>query len=1056
MNGLRKAVGRIVNPSYLQAGLTDTLAALRRGQGLPAGKKVLIILDQFEQWLHARREEQNTELVQALRQCDGARVQCIVMVRDDFWLAVSRFLRELEIRLVEGHNSALVDLFDLAHAYKVLAAFGRAFGKLPEFSGNLGKEQKQFLDQAVGGLAQEGKVVCVRLALFAEMMKGKEWTPATLKAAGGAEGVGAAFLEETFSAQTAPPERRYHQKAARAVLKALLPEAGADIKGHMRSRHELLEASGHGNRPKEFDDLIRILDSEVRLITPTDPEGDSVSRDAKSSERSAEATDSSALRSERLPGAPGLTGFYQLTHDYLVPSLRDWLTRKQKETRHGRAELLLADRAAVWNARQENRQLPSLLQWFGIRCLTKKKAWTPPQRKMMRRATRHQALRGFAVAVLLALIGVGSYEIHGRLQARLLRDRLLEATTADVPGIVYDMAPYRARLNPLLKDAQAQEKTDARKQLHLSLALLPADPGQVEYLRGRLLSAEPAEFLVIREQLAAHAPELSERLWTFVEDPENDPDQRFHATCALAKFDAGNPRWEKAAGNAAEQLVRQKPFVVSQWANALQPVARWLLPPLEGLLADDRRAESEVGLIAGIYEKYASVAPDALTRLEERLAARPKADAEEPAKVTLANKQTRIGVALVAMGRAAQVWPLLKHSPDPTLRSYLVNRLGPLGANANDIVRRLVEEPDVSIRRALILSLGEFGEGAFSTEERAALIAKFKDIYGADDDAGLHAATEWLLRQWKEEDWLTRTNEQWAQDKRARETKLKHIQQELASRAASAAGLGAPGRWYVNGQGQTMVVIPGPVEFDMGSPAAASGAENLHRKRIKRTFAIAAKPVTVLDFQQFRKDHLYLKERSPDLRCPVHQTDWYAGAAFCNWLSEREKIPGEQWCYETDKTGKVLKLKENNLSLTGYRLPTEAEWEFACRAGANTTRFYGEATKLLPKYGWFSANSLGRSWPVASLKPNDLGLFDMHGNVWNWCQDEYRKYPEAKANSPIDDVEGILTIDGTKNRVLRGGSYFDGASDARSACRVPYRPVIGLQFFGIRPARTFR
>ena len=125
----------------------------------------------------------------------------------------------------------------------------------------------------MSGLAQEGKVVCVRLALFAEMMKGKAWTPATLKEVGGAEGVGVTFLEETFSAATAPPEHRYHQKAARAVLKALLPESGTDIKGHMRSQAELLAASGYAGRPRDFDDLIRILDGEIRLITPTDPEG---------------------------------------------------------------------------------------------------------------------------------------------------------------------------------------------------------------------------------------------------------------------------------------------------------------------------------------------------------------------------------------------------------------------------------------------------------------------------------------------------------------------------------------------------------------------------------------------------------------------------------------------------------------------------------------------------------------------------------------------------------------------------------------------------------------
>jgi hypothetical protein len=253
------------------------LAALRRGQGIPVGKKVLIVLDQFEQWLHAQHEG-NTELVQALRQCDGGRVQCIVLVRDDFWLAVSRFLKELEIRLVEGQNSALVDLFDTDHACKVLAAFGCAFGKLPDNPGEMSEEQKEFLHRAVSGLAQDGKIICVRLALFAEMMKGKPWTPASLQEVGGTAGVGVSFLEGTFSAATAPPEHRYHQEAVRAVLKTLLPESGTDMKGHMRSYQELLEASGYASRPKKssaqnFDDLLHILDSELRLITPAAPEG---------------------------------------------------------------------------------------------------------------------------------------------------------------------------------------------------------------------------------------------------------------------------------------------------------------------------------------------------------------------------------------------------------------------------------------------------------------------------------------------------------------------------------------------------------------------------------------------------------------------------------------------------------------------------------------------------------------------------------------------------------------------------------------------------------------
>ena len=218
---------------------------------------MLLVLDQFEQWLHARRGEENTELVAALRHCDGEHVQAVVLVRDDFWLAASRFMRELEIDLVPDRNIALVDLFDPRHARKVLTAFGTAYGNLPDRAGEVSKDQRAFLDQAISELAQDGKIISVRLALFAEMVKGKSWSPATLREIGGTEGVGVTFLEETFSSPQANPKHRLHQKAAQSVLKALLPETGTDIKGQMRSHQELLEASGYANRPRDFDDLIR-------------------------------------------------------------------------------------------------------------------------------------------------------------------------------------------------------------------------------------------------------------------------------------------------------------------------------------------------------------------------------------------------------------------------------------------------------------------------------------------------------------------------------------------------------------------------------------------------------------------------------------------------------------------------------------------------------------------------------------------------------------------------------------------------------------------------------
>jgi hypothetical protein len=250
------------------ADLAETLAALRRGRGLQPGQKVLLVLDQFEQWLHAHRQPAGEELTEALRQCDGRHVQCLLLVRDDFWLAVSRFLRELEVPLVEGHNAALADLFDALHARKVLAEFGRAFGRLPARPVEPTPVQARFLDEAVAGLTRDGRIVPVRLSLFAEMVRGRPWDPATLRAVGGTEGVGVLFLEETLGDRAANPEHRLHRDAARAVLTALLPGRGTDIKGALRSQEELRAAAGYADRPDDFRALLRILDADLRLITP--------------------------------------------------------------------------------------------------------------------------------------------------------------------------------------------------------------------------------------------------------------------------------------------------------------------------------------------------------------------------------------------------------------------------------------------------------------------------------------------------------------------------------------------------------------------------------------------------------------------------------------------------------------------------------------------------------------------------------------------------------------------------------------------------------------------
>jgi formylglycine-generating enzyme required for sulfatase activity len=158
-----------------------------------------------------------------------------------------------------------------------------------------------------------------------------------------------------------------------------------------------------------------------------------------------------------------------------------------------------------------------------------------------------------------------------------------------------------------------------------------------------------------------------------------------------------------------------------------------------------------------------------------------------------------------------------------------------------------------------------------------------------------------------------------------------------------------------------MVVVPGPVVFTMGSPPSEpdriATSEETRLIRIDRTFAIAAKEVTVEQYQRFARERGvksdYSRTIAPEPDCPQVWVNWYQAAAYCNWLSEKDEIPPEQWCYEPDpKDGFApgMRLPPGYLGRTGYRLPSEAEWECACRAGTVVGRYFGSDVELLPRY----------------------------------------------------------------------------------------------------------
>jgi serine/threonine protein kinase/formylglycine-generating enzyme required for sulfatase activity len=1074
--------------------LVEAIARLRRDDELPQGQKFLIVIDQFEQWLHSTPADGSAALVQALRQCDGQHVQCLLLVRDDFWMATTRFMHELEIGLVEGRNSAAVDLFDLAHTRKVLAEFGRAFGRLPRGATSLARDQERFLDQAVAGLAQHGRVICVRLSLFAEMVKGQPWTPATLKAVGGTEGVGVAFLENTFTGPAAPPTHRLHQKAAQAVLRAFLPDDSTDIKSRVRSYQELLEAAGYLRRPYEFDDLLAILDGELRLLTPIDPEA--AERVEASVDTEKETTEGEVVSAKRegielqgaaaevaLPetgtrgaegkapvGEPSIRSFvlphYQLTHDYLVPTLRQWLTRKQQETLPGRTQLRLAERAALWNAKPENRHLPAWWEWIAMRFYTRPNGMTAGERRMMRRATRYHVPRIAACILIMGLAGWGVYEGYGWLRASALVRQLASAETVEMPKIIQELGPYRRWADPMLAKL-ARESNNSKERLHAALALVPVDAGQVPYLLERLLVAPPDAVVVIRDTVSGNRQELADQLWAVVEDPKADTGAQLRAACVLAEYAPDSPRWQGIGGGVARQLMAEPALFVPKLAEALGPARKWLVAPFSDIFRDSRRPARErelaanlladwaaddaralAGLIvdaderqyAVLFPKVRAIAPKAVGLLQQEITQNLRGDAADADKDALAKRQAVAAVTLVRLGNADRVWPLMQERDDPRLRTYLIHRLGPLGADWQAIVGRLGEERAVSAKRALILSLGEFATQSLDQLQRGPFAETLLVMYRDDPDPGIHGAAEWLLRRWHRED------------------DLRAIDRRMISKSPMGGR-----RWYVNGQEQTLALIQGPVQFQMGSPPGESESvqkfEFFHHQTIDHSFAIGTKEVTVEEFERFKKAtgvaHSYVDKYSPDPKGPMIAITWFEAAQYCNWLTEQEGIEPSQWCYERNKEGKYadgMKIVPDALLRGGYRLPTEAEWEYACRAGAATSRHYGSSEEMLGYYAWYANNSRNRAWPVGTLKPNDFGLFDMHGNVSEWCQD-----PPNASLSPSDRIAAATTtVTDSQSRVARGGNFLSNGTSVRAAYLLVGFPSHPSEGAGMRLVRTHR
>ena len=1075
-------------PDLSATSLADALSMIRRRKLVPSGGKLLLVIDQFEQWLYAHEEYSGQDLTNALLQCDGETIQAIVMVREDFWISVSRFLRELDTPILERENSAMVDLFDLDHAKKVLSMFGRAYEKLPDERSQWSEPQKAFLAQASEGLSENRKVISVRLALFSEMMKSREWTPASIEDVGGVSGVGVTFLEETFGQKHAPIQYRQHQEAVRGLLSALLPASGTDIKGSMQSVDSLKKAAGYEDKPREFEELMEILDKNLRLITPVD--------DSSGSET-------------------GTKRSYQLTHDYMVPSLREWLTQKQRETQKGRAELKLAERAAVWTANKENKQLPTLFEWFQIRRWTETNRWNSSERNVMRTAARVHARNWGGSILALILIGSVIGVVFRQQSLRSQQEKItvtldsLQKTLGPAVPVNIDKLTEMKRPDLIRPDLSSRFTTASEPREKLSLAFALANFGQVEadYLISQIDAIEDRDTANLIAALGHDASNTIEKLRQAANECGTPELQRRKARLALAALAIGDTNLPI---DACEFEGRPDPGVRT---HLIDQFPRWELdraalaatvndstsPALRsavclglGQIPVKRISEQDKNLFAELATKWYAL-PDSSTHSAVAWLMRqweipeptlPDAKQIVDGRNWFVNSQ---GVTLVRITPPPVVTKPLSDpleqvrqaltemenaTPEEKAQAnfrywrgnnlFLVGQYDPALADL-DVVLKMELDDSMAGVRGKIEQLRLFALARLKrTEEADAALAQWS---ASEPDAVYRDYVESLVPLWlgRKEVAISRLDKRLAGAESADRRELYYLARAVALFAAHESATSEEKRSWIE---RALTLLE---RWSQGDESSRNQLRSdpflliLHAEprfvklAAERTnvpeqqYWVANREVTRGEFEAFINDSSYsgekpqdrkeselyqYKETSPTLDHPAQSVSWYDAVMYCNWLSRREgrtpayRVAGKQMV--TDNRGRLVEVDkwEQVEGANGYRLPKELEWEYSCRAGSDTAWSTGSDESQLASYCQMIPSKLAS---VCGQKlPNALGLHDMHGNVFEWCWSR-------------DDSLGSVRVD-------RGGSWDYEAAFCRSANRSSNTPDVRRKSLGFRVA----
>ena len=350
-------------------------------------RKVIFVLDHFDNWSGSASAKQLKQLAAAMRYCDGETLQALLVVREESWIAVTEFLRMVDCGVEQWKNARAIELLDRIHARRLLENAGRSYGTLPPYPEAIDAAQASFVTQAIDDMSYRGRVLPIQLAMFVKMAKLQRWHPETLEVSGGVQGAYVGYFQDLFEIKAAPPSYQRVCAGVVEVLKQLLPSADRTVHAHHVGFAELDHALAEKGLQSQLHRVLNILVEELRLVV-----------------RVSQPSSESLLPSEY---AIQCNDKFHLVHDFLVEPISIWVDQVQKSSWRGRSYARLEELSAMWGRKQQSRYLPTFLEFLAMQIATPFRKRSPLQSRFLKRAGRQLAMRGLSsVAILLAVGGM--------------------------------------------------------------------------------------------------------------------------------------------------------------------------------------------------------------------------------------------------------------------------------------------------------------------------------------------------------------------------------------------------------------------------------------------------------------------------------------------------------------------------------------------------------------------------------------------------------------------------------------------------------------------------